>query len=320
MLEVKLGGVMEIYRKFVGDDPAKVPMRIFPAVHYSMGGLWVDNEHGMTNIPGLFAAGEADYQYHGANRLGANSLLSCIYTGLHVVGPSATEYAKDAARSSGSVPSSVFDAELKRQNENNDWLKRANGKENPYVLHRELGQIMTNNVTVVRYNDKLRETDTKIQELMARYRNIAVPDKSEWSNQPLLFSRQLWNMLVLARVITLGALRRDESRGAHYKPDFPKRNDAQWLKTTLAHFAGPTEAPEFSYQAVDISLLPPRSRDYSGKAKQAETAPPAAPPVTAGAPAGNGNTATVTVAPAGNGAGNGAAAAAAGEKVESGRD
>src|SRR6476661_5959922 len=91
MLEVKLGGVMEIYRKFVGDDPAKVPMRIFPAVHYSMGGLWVDNEHGMTNIPGLFAAGEADYQYHGANRLGANSLLSCIYTGLPVVGPSATE-------------------------------------------------------------------------------------------------------------------------------------------------------------------------------------------------------------------------------------
>jgi succinate dehydrogenase / fumarate reductase flavoprotein subunit len=319
MLEVKLGGVMEIYRKFVGDDPVKVPMRIFPAVHYSMGGLWVDNEHGMTNIPGLFAGGEADYQYHGANRLGANSLLSCIYTGLHVVGPNAAEYAKEAARGSDSVPSSVFDAEVARQNENNDWLKRANGKENPYVLHRELGQIMTNNVTVVRYNDKLRETDGKIQELMGRYRNLAVPDKSEWSNQPLLFSRQLWNMLVLARVITLGALRRDESRGAHYKPEFPKRNDAQWLKTTLAHFAGPAEAPEFSYQAVDISLLPPRSRDYSGKTKQPE-APPAPAPAPAAAPAGNGGT-TVTLAPTAKGAGNGAAAAATGgEKIESGRD
>src|SRR5689334_15769049 len=116
MLEVKLGGVMEIYRKFVGDDPAKVPMRIFPAVHYSMGGLWVDNEHGMTNIPGLFAAGEVDYQYHGANRLGANSLLSCIYSGLYVVGPSAVEYAREAARTTGTVPSTVFDAELRRQN------------------------------------------------------------------------------------------------------------------------------------------------------------------------------------------------------------
>src|SRR4051794_26258124 len=183
MLEIKLGGVMEIYRKFVGDDPAKVPMKIFPAVHYSMGGLWVDNDHGMTNIPGLFAAGEGDYQNHGANRLGANSLLSCIYSGLYVVGPSSVEYAKEAARSSGDVPPAVFDAELRRQNENNDWLRRTSGPENPYMLHRELGQIMTNNVTVVRYNDKLRETDIKIQELMDRYRRLSVPDKSPWANQ-----------------------------------------------------------------------------------------------------------------------------------------
>jgi succinate dehydrogenase / fumarate reductase, flavoprotein subunit len=272
MLEVKLGGVMEMYRKFVGDDPAKVPMRIFPAVHYSMGGLWIDDERAMTTIPGLFAAGEVDYQYHGANRLGANSLLSCIYSGLYVSGPSAVRYAREAAPG-GDAPSSVFDAEVARQTENNEWLKRAAGQENPYVLHRELGQIMTNNVTVVRYNDKLRDADGKIQELMARYRNISVPDKSPWANQPLLFSRQLWNMLVLARVITLGALRRDESRGAHYKPDFPKRNDAQWLRTTMARFVGPTEAPEFTYQSVDISLLPPRARDYSGKAKPAATAP-----------------------------------------------
>ncbi len=306
MLEIKLGGVMEIYRKFVGDDPAKVPMRIFPAVHYSMGGLWVDQEQGMTNIPGLFAAGEVDYQYHGANRLGANSLLSCIYSGLYVVGPSAVAYAKNSARDSGSVSSAVFDQEVARQNENNSWLKRTAGKENPYVLHRELGQIMTNNVTVVRYNDKLRATDVKIQELMERYRNISVPDKSEWSNQPLLFSRQLWNMLVLARVITLGALRRDESRGAHYKPDFPNRNDAQWLRTTKARFVGPTEAPEFSYEAVDTSLIPMRARDYSGKAKHEKAAAAtvtgaeaAIPAVIAGADA------AVAVATNGNGNGNG---------------
>jgi succinate dehydrogenase / fumarate reductase flavoprotein subunit len=298
MLEVKLGGVMEMYRKFVGDDPTRVPMKIFPAVHYSMGGLWVDNARGMTSIPGLFAAGEVDYQYHGANRLGANSLLSCIYTGLYVVGPSSVEYAKEAARTAAAVPQSVYDAELRRQNENNDWLKRAGGAENPYVLHRELGQIMTNNVTVVRYNDKLRETDVKIQELMARYRNITVPDKSPWANQPLLFSRQLWNMLVLARVITLGALRRDESRGAHYKPDFPKRNDPQWLKTTMARFVGPTEAPEFSYQQVDISLLPPRTRDYSGKAKpEAASTVPAVSTVRPAVPAGNGGTAVAVMAP-----------------------
>ena len=85
MLDRKLGGVLEIYEKFMGDDPRKVPMKIFPGMHYSMGGLWVDYDH-MTNIPGLFAAGEVDYQYHGANRLGANSLLSCLYSGM-VGGP-----------------------------------------------------------------------------------------------------------------------------------------------------------------------------------------------------------------------------------------
>src|SRR5215212_2275653 len=134
MLEIKLGGVMEIYRKFVGDDPAKVPMRIFPAVHYSMGGLWVDLERGMTSIPGLFAAGEVDYQYHGANRLGANSLLSCIYAGLYVVGPESARWAKDSARSSAGLPQTIFTQEVARQQENNAWLMRADGPENPYRL------------------------------------------------------------------------------------------------------------------------------------------------------------------------------------------
>ncbi len=103
MLEVKLGGVIDIYRKFVGDDPTKVPMRIFPAVHYSMGGLWTDQFSNMTSIPGLFAAGEVDYNYHGANRLGANSLLSCIHGGLYIAGPAAIKYAQGNARSAASV-------------------------------------------------------------------------------------------------------------------------------------------------------------------------------------------------------------------------
>jgi succinate dehydrogenase / fumarate reductase flavoprotein subunit len=281
MLEVKLGGVMEIYRKFVGDDPAKVPMRIFPAVHYSMGGLWVDLTHGMTNIPGLFAAGEVDYQYHGANRLGANSLLSCIYAGLYVVGPESARWAKDSARSADAVPQTAFTQEVTRQQETHAWLMRADGPENPYKLHQELGDWMTNNVTVVRYNAKLQETDNKIQELMERYTRVGLPDKSAWANQPLFFTRQLWNMLVLARVITLGALLRDESRGAHYKPDFPDRDDDRFLKTTRARFAGPTAAPEFSYEEVDIQYIKPRKRDYSGK-KEGAAAPPA--PVVVSAP------------------------------------
>jgi succinate dehydrogenase / fumarate reductase flavoprotein subunit len=272
MLEVKLGGVIDIYRKFVGDDPTKVPMRIFPAVHYSMGGLWTDQKTGMTNIPGLFAAGEVDYQYHGANRLGANSLLSCIHGGLYVAGPSALRYAKENGKAAEGVEEGPFRSEVARQNDIYEGLRSSRGKENPYSLWLEMGNMMTDNVTVVRYNDKLEETDRRLQELMERYKGVGVPDSSGWTNQSLLFARQLWNMLVLARVITIGALMRDESRGAHYKPDFPDRDDARFLKTTVASFAGTNAAPQFSYEEVDIQYIKPRPRRYDVSKEEASVA------------------------------------------------
>jgi succinate dehydrogenase / fumarate reductase, flavoprotein subunit len=259
VLNVKLGNILDIYEKFVGDDPRKVPMRIFPAMHYSMGGLWVDLEQ-MTNIPGLFAAGEAEYQYHGANRLGANSLLSCIYGGM-ISGPNAVKYAHGLKRSSGDISDTVFDQYRKREEDKFDAILKMEGTENPYQLHRELGKVMTDNVSVVRYNDRLEKTDEKIQELMERYKRIGMADKSRWENQMAQFTRHLWNMLELSRVITIGALMRNESRGAHYKPDFPKRDDANFLKTTIAKYT--PSGPEFSYEDVDISLIPPRERNYS---------------------------------------------------------
>ncbi|HEX8221246.1 MAG TPA: succinate dehydrogenase flavoprotein subunit [Chloroflexia bacterium] len=295
MLEVKLGGVIDIYRKFVGDDPTKVPMRIFPGVHYSMGGLWTDQHTEMTNIPGLFASGEVDYQYHGANRLGANSLLSCIHGGLYRAGPSAYKFAKGSGKPSDGAGEGPFQREVARQQDIYDRLVSASGKENPFSLWLEMGSMMTDNVTVVRYNDELRETDTRLQELMERYRDIGIPDRSGWSNQSLLFARQLWNMLVLSRVITLGALQRDESRGAHYKPDFPDRNDERFLKTTVARFMGPTAAPELTYEDVDIQYIKPRPRRYDvskgegAAAVAAPRSPEAASAVAKATPGANGH-------------------------------
>jgi succinate dehydrogenase / fumarate reductase flavoprotein subunit len=262
-LDVKLGGIIEIYEKFVGDDPRKVPMKIFPAVHYSMGGLWVDYDQ-MTNIPGLFAAGECDYSQHGANRLGANSLLSAIYGG-SVAGPNAVRYIEGLEKSSDAVSSQVFDRHVKEQEAKWNEIMSMNGTENAYVLHKELGEWMTDNVTVVRYNDRLLKTDQKIQELLERYKNININDTAKWSNQGAAFTRQLQNMLQLARVITIGAYNRNESRGAHYKPDFPKRDDENFLKTTMAKFVDAKTAPAFHYEEVDISLLAPRERDYTKK-------------------------------------------------------
>ena len=189
----------------------------------------------MTNIPGLFAAGECDYSQHGANRLGANSLLSAIYGGM-VAGPNAVNYMKGLKRTAEELPSTIFDAAVKEEQQKWDDTLKMDGTENAYVLHKELGEWMTDNVTVVRYNDRLQETDDKILELLERYENINITDTQQWSNQGATFTRQLKNMLYLARVITLGALNRNESRGAHYKPDFPNRDDENFMKTTMAKF------------------------------------------------------------------------------------
>lgn len=265
VLNVKLGGVLEIYEKFMGDDPRKIPMKVFPAVHYSMGGLWVDYNQ-MTNIPGLFAAGEVDYQYHGANRLGANSLLSSVFGGM-VAGPKAIEYMKGLKKSAADLPSTVYEAAKKREEEKYERILNMRGEENAYRLHEELGKIMTENVTVVRYNDRLKQTDEKILELMERWQHINLDDTLRWNNQGVFFTRQLWNMMELARVITLGALNRDESRGAHYKPEFPNRNDEAWLKTTKASWT--SDGPKFDYEPVDVSLIKPRPRRYDVASKEA---------------------------------------------------
>lgn len=262
-LDVKLGGIIDIYEKFVGDDPRKVPMKIFPAVHYSMGGIWVDYNQ-MTNIPGLFACGECDYQYHGANRLGANSLLSSIFGGM-VAGPKAIEYIQGLDRLSSDISSTVFDSERGKQEKDYEGLLGMQGEENAYVLHKELGEWMTNNMTVVRYNDRLEQTIGKIKELKERYSNINITDTARWNNQGVAFTRQLWNMLELAEAMTKGALLRDESRGAHYKPDFPERDDEEYLKTTLAKHTA--DGPEISYEEIDVSLISPRKRDYSSDKK-----------------------------------------------------
>ena len=257
ILDKKLEGILEIYEKFVGDDPRKTPMKIFPGMHYTMGGLWVDFDQ-CTNIPGIFAAGECEYQYHGANRLGANSLVSCIYGGF-VAGPNAVNYAKSLA----AAPSNGhFEAEQKRQEDFNTALMKSDGTENPFKLWRELGDVMTKDCTVIRYNKNLKQTDVKIVELLERFRHVNLSDKTQWANTSVAFTRQLYNMLQLARVVAQGAAMRDESRGAHYKPDFPERDDKNWLKTTKAVFAPDADEPKFEFEAVDTSLIPPRPRKY----------------------------------------------------------
>ncbi len=258
ILKERLGGIIEIYEKFMNEDPSKVPMRVFPSVHYTMGGIYIDANH-MSNVPGILAAGECDYQYHGANRLGANSLLSCLQGG-QAAAAKASEYAQGLEKGVEDLGSKWFDQQTKKEQDRLDEILRMQGKENPYQLWEEMGRVMTDHVTVVRHNKNLEKTDQILQEMIQRWKQVNVVDVSKWSNQTVVFTRQLQSMLQLARVITLGALARNESRGAHYKPDFPDRDDANWLKTTVAKYT--PGGPQLSYEPVDTSLLKPRERKY----------------------------------------------------------
>lgn len=290
-LRRKLAGILEIYQKFVGVDPYHNPMKVFPAVHYSMGGLWVDFEkdhrgslrpdsprNHATSIPGLYAVGEVDYQYHGANRLGANSLLSCIYGGI-ACGPAMASYRQSLGQSAWDLPSSVFEKAAQRERSNYERILTQNqdrqNAENAYRLHQELGELMLRDCTIERDNAVLDTVIGKIGEFEERVKNVKVTDTSQRVNMGAQFVRHFENMLVLARVIAEGARNRDESRGAHYKPAFPKRDDANWQRTTLARHktAGSVEfIRAFDYECagesvhvtdeIDLSLVAPRERKY----------------------------------------------------------
>jgi succinate dehydrogenase / fumarate reductase, flavoprotein subunit len=258
-LDRKLEGILEIYEKFLGVDPRVEPMKVFPAMHYTMGGIWVNGEDQATNVPGIYAAGECEYQYHGANRLGANSLVSCIFGG-GLAGTAAVKYSRNLEKGAESTPSTVFEREKKWQEEKNQALLSKDGSENPMTIWRELGEIMTEHVTVTRINKNLEKAEAEIRALQERAKKMNLSDRTRWSNQTLNFARELENMIVLARVVTLGALARNESRGAHYKPEFPERDDANWLKTTRAKWVN--GEIKLTYEPVDISLIAPRPRRY----------------------------------------------------------
>ncbi len=308
-LTKKLGGILEIYEKFVGEDPRFTPMKIFPAVHYSMGGLWTSFTKGsynpaapigkhksgspapidarvgqgmqlgainnsMTNIPGLYAFGEVNFAYHGANRLGANALLSCIFDGLFC-GVSVFNYVKQDAPSkspASQLGANLYDdaanreqAKVKRLLDAVDPAGNRQSEVNPYIIGKELGDEMTAACTVVRTEARLKQCQSKLAELRDRYTRLRLADNASWTNQSLSYSRAIGDMLDLADAIALGALERQESRGAHYRSDYPDRDDARFMRTSIAKLAKPGQAPSLTFASIDASLIAPTARTYGKK-------------------------------------------------------
>lgn len=268
----KLEGVLEIYEKFMREDPIQVPMRIYPAVHYTMGGLWVDyatsadghidptsHLNQSTNIPGLYAAGECDYQYHGANRLGANALLSCLYGG-EIAAQGVLAYMGSMGSGWESADSAASEACRYRQSQY-DELKSARGSENPYRLHAELSDVMWNRCGIWRTQLDLEKAKGELDELSSRANACNLLDDSPWVNQAAPFTRALQNMIEMSKAIVGGAMMRNESRGAHFKMDTPNRDDEKWLCTTKATWK--ETGPEFDLsEKIDCRFIAPRARKY----------------------------------------------------------
>jgi succinate dehydrogenase / fumarate reductase flavoprotein subunit len=315
-LETRLGGIIEIYRKFVGEDPVELPMKIFPGVHYSMGGLWTQYTAGpdyervksgdlalppksrwepeeaakcgldpeapnnmMTNLTGLYAFGEVNYQYHGGTRLGANALLSCIFDGLFC-GRSVVNYVRERADAPAtSVPAGVFDAGVEAEEQKLEQLLSSSGGENAYAIAKELGDEMTAAATVVKTGERTEQALRKLDELRERYGKLSVADSGMWTNQTLSWARAVGDMLALADPILRGGLLREESRGSHYRTDFLERDDDRFLKTTVAEFDASTGRSRITFEEVEAGIVTPRKRDYSsskGKASAGGTSAGAA--------------------------------------------
>ncbi|MFN7021752.1 MAG: succinate dehydrogenase flavoprotein subunit [Phycisphaerales bacterium] len=304
----KLEGILEIYKKFAGEDPQHEPMRIFPSVHYSMGGLWttfakgsydpaeprekhksgsvppIDArigqgmqpgaiENARTNIDGLYAFGEVNFAYHGANRLGANALLSCIFDGLFC-GVGVVNYLKNGEPSRtphDKVPQPAYDRVVQQEESKSKVILDsigANGDAeygNPYLIHRELGNEMTAACTVVKNAQRLGQCLAKVRELKERYAGLRLADGASWTNQSFGFARAVGDMLVLAEAITLASIERKESRGAHYRTDFPNRDDANFMKSTVARFDPASRTTRIEFVPIDAGLIKPTARTYGKK-------------------------------------------------------
>jgi succinate dehydrogenase / fumarate reductase flavoprotein subunit len=252
----RLPGIRTICIDFIGIDPVKEPIPIMPCQHYSMGGIDVD-ETGASEIAGFYAAGEcACVSVHGANRLGGNSLLDTIVFGKlaalaidqRLSASEITQQEKPLLQLSQKVSEKI------------GRLTRRVG-EKTYQLAADLGAVMSEKVGIFRTKVELIEAFKEITRIRDRYQRVSVSSADRHMNYELYQALELEYMLEVARVITLGALLREESRGAHYRRDFPTRNDAQWLKHTIARIDADQE-PAISYKKVVITRYPPMERTY----------------------------------------------------------
>jgi fumarate reductase flavoprotein subunit len=259
-LTTKLREVWEICRDFAGLDPARDLIPVRPTQHYSMGGVRVNKEGQANNMAGLFAAGEsACWDMHGFNRLGGNSLAETIVTG-RIVGRNAAAL---AAASSLDINTQVALAAVEDAEQRaTDWLQRDGNGPSVYDIRDRMAETMISNVGIFRTEDELTRAVDDLRGLLNECDRAVLRSKAPGMNPELTFALRLKGMLRLALVTAMGALARTESRGAHFRTDYPLRDDARWLNRTLVRWPQGADEPQFSYEPVGMIDLPPGHRGY----------------------------------------------------------
>ncbi|MDN3513297.1 MAG: FAD-binding protein [Candidatus Brocadia sp.] len=252
----RLPGIREICMEFAGIDPVRAPIPIQPGQHYAMGGIDCNTEC-ETVIEGFYAAGEAAcVSVHGANRLGGNSLLDTIVFGA-IAGSNAAGYIRDLK---GRKCETILKNTLKLTEQRIGALCKSEGDEVPVDIKVTLNKVMDNKVGIFREASRLKEALDEIKTLQERYKKIKLNYTGKRVNLSLIWALELKGSLDVAEAVVAGALAREESRGSHFRTDFPKRDDAVWLKHTLAFFTA--EGARLDYKPVNIGPFEPKERKY----------------------------------------------------------
>jgi fumarate reductase flavoprotein subunit len=266
-IRTQLREVYEICQSFLGTDPTRDWIAVRPAQHYTMGGVRTDASGQSPTLAGLFAAGEAAcWDMHGFNRLGGNSVAETVVAGM-IVGESIADYC-DRADSEASVPMGLVREFMEREQARLDALRDGGGSEDASALRARMQEIMTAKVGIFRRGEDLQSAVDELQQLLLRSRKIGLRSRDGGANPELVTAYRTQKMLKLALCVAYGALVRTESRGAHFRQDFPRRDDAQWLRRTLARWPGEADTlPTLDYEPLEVRTmeLPPGWRGYGAK-------------------------------------------------------
>ncbi len=266
-IEHNLREVKEICQYFLGVDPAEQYIPVRPAQHYTMGGVRTNHTGQTPTLRGLFAAGEAAcWDMHGFNRLGGNSVAETVVAGM-IVGEFIADFV-ESPEGELDIPTTLLRETLAAERGRLDALLQGGGREQADVLKAEMQQVMTDRVGIFRTGADLQFAVDRLQELLVRSRDIGLRSRRDGPNPELVTAYRVQKMLKIALCVAHGALTRTESRGAHFREDFPRRNDAAWLKRTLATWGDPQATlPTLQYEPLDVGRmeLPPGWRGYGNK-------------------------------------------------------